>query len=92
MVLATIDDAVYRADLNTTRAQLDEANFNLQKGEADVKEAKAKQKQAAGNWTRAQILGKSEALSTSDYEMYRVRRTSTRRRRMSRSLKRKLHQ
>jgi HlyD family secretion protein len=72
MVLAMIDDAVYRADLNTTRAQLDEANSNLQKGEADVKEAKAKQKQAAGNWTRAQLLGKSEALSTSDYEMYQA--------------------
>jgi HlyD family secretion protein len=70
MVLAQIDDAVYKADLNTAKAQLDQANSAFQKGQADVKEAKAKLKQADGNWKRAQTLVKTDALSESDYEMY----------------------
>jgi len=72
MILAQIDDAVYKADLNTARAMLDEAKSNLQKGQADVAEAKAKQRQAQGNWTRAQKLGPSDALSQTDYEMYQA--------------------
>lgn len=72
MILAHIDDAVYKADLNTSRAQLDEAKSNLQKGKADVAEAKAKCRQAQGNWVRAQRLGPSDALSQSDYEMYQA--------------------
>ncbi len=69
MILAQIDDAVYKADLNTAKAMLDEAHSNLQKG---VAEAKAKQRQAQGNWVRAQKLGPSDALSQTDYEMYQA--------------------
>jgi HlyD family secretion protein len=71
-VLATIDDAVYKADLNTARAQLDQARSSLQKGEADVAQAQAKLLQAEQNWGRAQKLGPSDALSESDYDMYRA--------------------
>jgi HlyD family secretion protein len=71
-VLATIDDAVYKADLNTARAQLDQAKSTLQKGQADVAQAEAKLLQAEQNWGRAQKLGPSDALSESDYDMYRA--------------------
>ena len=72
MVLATIDDAVYKADLNTAQAQLDQAKSSLQKGQADVAQAQAKLLQAEQNWVRAQRLGPSDALSQSDYDMYRA--------------------
>ena len=70
MVLATIDDAVYKADLNTAQAQLDQAKSSVQKGLADVAQAQAKLVQAEQNWGRAQKLGPSDALSESDYDMY----------------------
>jgi HlyD family secretion protein len=72
MVLAKIDDAVYKADLNSAQAQLDQAKSSLQKGQADVAQAEAKLLQAEQNWVRAQRLGPSDALSQSDYDMYRA--------------------
>ncbi len=72
MVLAHIDDAVYRADLSTAEAQLDTGKSNLEKGVADVDQAKSKQHQAEQNWIRAQQLGVSDALSKSDYETYQA--------------------
>ncbi len=72
MVLAHIDDAVYRADLSTAEAQLDQARSNLLKGQADVDLAKAKLHQAEQNWVRAKELGVSDALSRSAYETYQA--------------------
>jgi HlyD family secretion protein len=72
MVLAKIDNAVYKADLNSAQAQLDQARSSLQKGQADVAQAQAKMLQAEQNWVRAQRLGPSDALSQSDYDMYRA--------------------
>jgi len=71
-VLAKIDDAVYRADVDTARAQLEQAKASVQKGEADLATANAKQFQAGQNWNRAKEMGPSEALSQNDYEMYRA--------------------
>ena len=72
MLLARIDDAVYQADLETAKAQLDQAFSNQKKGQADLELAKAKRDQAQENWERAEKLGPSDALSQSDYDMYRA--------------------
>src|SRR6266850_4723071 len=72
MVLATIDDAVYRADVDTARAQLDQANASVDRSRADLATASAKLLQAENNWARAKDMGPSDALSQNDYEMYRA--------------------
>ena len=72
MILARIDDGVYKADFNTAQAQLDEGKSNRLKGQADVDQATAKLHQAEQNWVRAQQLGPSDALSKSDYENYQT--------------------
>jgi HlyD family secretion protein len=69
-VLARIDDAVYRADVDTASAQLEQARASVQKGDADLAAANAKLFQAEQNWTRAKDMGPSEALSQNDYTMY----------------------
>lgn len=70
MVLARIDDAVYRADVDTARAQLEQAKASVQKSEADLAAANAKRFQAEQNWDRAKAMGPSDALSQNDYTMY----------------------
>ena len=70
MVLAKIDDAVYRADVDTARAQLEQAKASVEKGEADLAAADAKLFQAEQNWNRAKEMGPSDALSLNDYVMY----------------------
>ena len=72
MVLAKIDDAVYKADYDTAQAQLGQANANVQKANADVEQAQAKLTQAQANWDRAQKVGPSDALSQNDYDQYRA--------------------
>jgi HlyD family secretion protein len=72
MVLAQIDDAVYRADVDTAKAQLDEAKANVQKGEADLATAQAKLFQAEQTWNRAKVMGPSDALSQNDYDTYKA--------------------
>jgi len=69
-VLAKIDDAVYRADVDTARAQLEQAKASVEKGEADLDAADAKLFQAEQNWNRAKEMGPSDALSLNDYTMY----------------------
>ena len=72
MVLARIDEAVYKADYDTAQAQLGQANANLQKAQADLEQAQAQFYQAEQNWLRAQKVGPSEALSQNDYDMYKA--------------------
>jgi HlyD family secretion protein len=72
MVLATIDDTVYKADVDTAGAQLDQARTAVLKGEADLVQAKAKLLQAEHNWNRAKAMGPSDALSQNDYDMYQA--------------------
>jgi HlyD family secretion protein len=71
-VLANIDPAVYKADLDTAQAQLGQANANVKKAQADVEQMRAKLFQAQQNWLRAQKVGPSDALSQNDYDMYRA--------------------
>ncbi len=72
MVLARIDDSTYRADVNTATAQLEQARVAVLKGQADLAQAHAKLLQAQNNWTCAQAVGPSDALSKSDYDMYQA--------------------
>jgi HlyD family secretion protein len=71
-VLARIDDAVYKADVDTARAQLEQANASRLKGDADLVAANAKLFQAEQNWNRAKDMGPSDALSQNDYTMYQA--------------------
>jgi len=70
MLLAKIDDTVYKADADVAKAQLEQAETAIDKGEADLAQAKAKLLQAENDWKRARDLGPSDALSQNDYDMY----------------------
>ncbi|MDP9173826.1 MAG: efflux RND transporter periplasmic adaptor subunit [Planctomycetota bacterium] len=72
MVLAKIDDVVYRADVDTAQAQLAQARATVQRGEADLATANAKLFQTEQTWNRAKAMGPSEALSQNDYDTYRA--------------------
>jgi HlyD family secretion protein len=60
-ILAQIDDAIYKS-------QLDQAKANLQKSEADLVQMRAKLRQAERDWTRARELGPRRAISDQDYD------------------------
>jgi HlyD family secretion protein len=72
MLLAKIDDTVYKAAVDVARAQLEQAKMLISKGDADLQEAQAKLLQAQHNWDRARTLGPSDALSQNDYDMYQA--------------------
>lgn len=72
MILARIDDTVYKADVDVAQAQLEQAKTNIQKGEADLAQANSKLMQADHNWSRARVMGPSDALSQNDYDMYQA--------------------
>ncbi len=72
MLLARIDDTVYKADADVAQAQLEQAKTNILKGEADLAQANSKLLQAEHNWNRARVLGPSDALSQNDYDMYQA--------------------
>jgi HlyD family secretion protein len=71
-VLAQIDDALYRADVEAAKAQLQQAQANAISADANVLQMKAKLVQAQQDWNRAQKLGSSEALAPSAYDQYRA--------------------
>src|SRR5436190_5603387 len=71
-VLAQIDDALYRADVETAKAQLQQAQANASSADANVLLMKAKLVQAQQDWERAQKLGPSEALAPSAYDQYKA--------------------
>src|SRR6266404_1596575 len=62
-VLAQIDDALYRADVEAAKAQLRQAQANAISADANVMQMKARLVQAQQDWDRAQKLGPSEALA-----------------------------
>lgn len=69
-VLAHIDESLYRADVETMQAQLDQAKANARRAEADLGQLKAKLYQAERDWQRAQRVGPSDALSQNDYDQF----------------------
>lgn len=59
-ILATIDDAVYKA-------QVDQAAAGLERAQADLTQARAKLEQAQEEWRRAQSLLPQKAIAETDY-------------------------
>jgi HlyD family secretion protein len=72
MILARIDDTVYRADVDTAAAQLKQSKAAVLKAHADLEQSKALLHQAENNWNRAKAMGPSDALSQNDYDMYQA--------------------
>src|SRR5262245_572981 len=72
MVLAKIDDTVYKADLASQTAQLEEAKASVLRAQADLGQMQAKLVQAEHDWERAQKLGPSEALAQTQYDQYKA--------------------
>lgn len=73
MVLARIDDSLYKSELTQAEAQVLSAQGGLQRAKADLELAKAKLYQAERNWERAQKLGaSSSALAATDYDNYKA--------------------
>jgi HlyD family secretion protein len=71
MVLALIDDALYAADAASAKAQLAQAKAAVLKAKADLGQMQAKLLQTGNDWTRAQKLGPSDALSQTDFDAAR---------------------
>ncbi len=73
MVLATIDDTIYRD-------QVDDAEATLQRSQADLEQAQAKLDQASEEWQRAKSLLPTKAIADSDYDLvvanYKVAKAS----------------
>ncbi len=72
MVLAQIDDTLYRAQAAQSAAQVQQAQAAIQTAQATLKQNQAKLYQAQRDWDRAQKLGPaSEALAQTTYDSYR---------------------
>jgi HlyD family secretion protein len=72
MVLAKIDDVLYKADVDVARAQVDQDKAAEAHAAADLLQMKAKEAQAEADWNRAQKLGPSEALAPTTYDSYKA--------------------
>lgn len=71
MLLAQIDDTVYKTEVASVTAQLKSARAGVLRAEADLQAAEAKQTQSSRDWERAQQLGPSEALAAFTYDAYK---------------------
>lgn len=71
MVLAKIDDVLYAAGVEETRAKIEANKAALKRAEANLERAAANLERARQDWTRAQKLGPSDALSRSKYDNYK---------------------
>ncbi|HTB63088.1 MAG TPA: efflux RND transporter periplasmic adaptor subunit [Opitutales bacterium] len=71
-IIATIDDTIYQADLDSAKAQLDSANANVESAKANLEEDQVKLTDAAADWDRAQKLGSGEALAQTTYDSYKA--------------------
>jgi HlyD family secretion protein len=70
-LLARIDDALCKADVDQAESQVRSAKAGVQRAEADLAQLKAKLSQAERDWQRAQKLGASEALAQSTFDAYK---------------------
>lgn len=71
MLLAKLDDVVYKSEVASAKAQLKSAQAGVLRANAELQSAEAKQMQATRDWERAQKLGPSEALAAFSYDAYR---------------------
>ena len=72
MLLAQIDDSLYRSDVAVAQAQVTAAKAGVQRAEADLQQAQARLYQAQRDWERAQKLGPSDALAEFSYDAYKA--------------------
>lgn len=68
MVLANIDDALFKADVSTAEAQLAQSKAQVLVAQANLAQSRAKLDQAERDWARAQKLGQSKAISAADFD------------------------
>jgi HlyD family secretion protein len=69
-VLASIDDATYSAELESSSAALKQAEASLVNAKADIEQLKAKLALAGTEMTRAERLHGGSAISKADYETF----------------------
>ena len=67
-VLASIDDALYQAEVAQAEAQVQSSKASIQRAKADVEQLKAKLRQAERDWKRAEGLRHSNILSEESYD------------------------
>ena len=70
MILAQIDPILYQSDLESAKAQFEQAQAGVARAQADLLQFQAKFNQAKRDWDRAQKLGPSDALAQVDYDAY----------------------
>ncbi len=70
-VLAQIDDALFRADVDEAKVQVQSAKAGIQRAQADLSQLKAKFEQAQSDWDRAQKVESSRALAQISYDAYK---------------------
>lgn len=68
MILAWIDDSVYKSEVDQAKAALDQSTAGVARAQADLGSFQAKYTQAERDWERAKRLGPSDALSQADYD------------------------
>ncbi|MGE4564990.1 MAG: efflux RND transporter periplasmic adaptor subunit [Victivallaceae bacterium] len=68
MVLAQIDDVIYKAELQEAEAQKEQALAAIMNAEGAIREAEAKHVLDQSNYGRAERLLKTTAMSQSDYD------------------------
>lgn len=69
-LLALIDDEIPKSNLTESSAQLKQKESSLAQAQANLVLSQAKFNQAKRDWTRAEKLGKGEALSQASYDEY----------------------
>jgi len=72
MILAQIDDAIYKVDAAQAAAQLQLANAQVATAQANLEQYKARLDQAQRDWERAKKIGSSDALAVSAYDAYKT--------------------
>jgi HlyD family secretion protein len=84
-VLARIDESLYQAKVNQSKAmvdvaqaaykqalaKVDDAKANVKVADANLASSRAKFDQARRDWDRAQALGPTQALAPADYDSYK---------------------
>jgi len=71
-VLAKIDESVYASDVALSQAQLEQDRAAELSAAGNLEQMKAKAIQAEADWKRAQELGPSEALASTQFDSYKA--------------------
>lgn len=71
-ILAQIDPSLYTADKTSAMAQLQQSQAGVEVAKAGLEQGNARLAQAQADWDRAQKLGPSSALSSTQYDAYKA--------------------